>query len=58
MTLKDERPGEVGAQYITGEEQRHSSRRKEEAEPKRNSAQLWMWLVTEVKSDAIKNNIA
>ena len=24
----------------------------------KNNAQLWMWLVMEVKSDAVKNNIA
>ena len=35
MTLKDELPRLVGAQYATGEEQRNSSRRNEEAEPKR-----------------------
>ena len=34
MTLKDELPRLVGAQYATGEEQRNSSRRNEEAEPK------------------------
>ena len=34
MTLKDELPKTVGAQYATGEEQRNSSRRNEEAEPK------------------------
>ena len=34
MTLKDELPRSVGAQYATGEEQRNSSRRNEEAEPK------------------------
>ena len=33
-TLKDELPRSVGAQYTTGEEQRNSSRRNEEAEPK------------------------
>ena len=33
MTLKDELPRLVGAQYVTGEEQRNSSRRNEEAEP-------------------------
>ena len=33
-TLKDELPRLVGAQYITGEEWRNSSRRNEEAEPK------------------------
>ena len=35
MTLKDEPPRLVGAQYATGEEQRKSSRKHEEAEPKR-----------------------
>ena len=34
MTLKDELPRLVGAQYATGEEQRNSSRKNEEAEPK------------------------
>ena len=34
MTLKDEVPRLVGAQYATGEEQRNSSRRNEEAETK------------------------
>ena len=57
-TLKDELPRSVGAQYATGEEWRNSSRKNEEDEPKKNSAQLGMYLVIEVKSDAIKNNIA
>ena len=35
MTLKDELPRSTSAQYATGEEQRNSSRRNEEAEPKR-----------------------
>ena len=34
MTLKDELPRSVGAQCATGEEQRNSSRRNEETEPK------------------------
>ena len=33
-TLKDELPRSVGVQYATGEEQRNSSRRNEEPEPK------------------------
>ena len=33
-TLKDELPRLVGARYATGEEQRYSSRKNEEAEPK------------------------
>ena len=34
MTLKDELPRSVGAQYATAEEQRNSSGKNEEAEPK------------------------
>ena len=34
MTLKDELPRSVGAQYATGEEWRNNSRKNEEAEPK------------------------
>ena len=46
MTLKDELPSLVGAQYATGEEWRKNSRRNEEAEPSRNNAQfgcVWWW---------------
>ena len=35
MTLKDELPRSVGAQYATGEELRNNSRKNEETEPKR-----------------------
>ena len=35
MTLKDELPRSIGAQYATGEEWRNKSRKNEEAEPKR-----------------------
>ena len=34
MTLKDELPRSVGAQYTTGEEWRNDSRKNEEMEPK------------------------
>ena len=34
MTLKDELPRSVGAQYATGEEWRNNSRKNEEMEPK------------------------
>ena len=34
LTLKDELPMSIGAQYATGEEQRNNSRKKEETEPK------------------------
>ena len=58
MTLKDELPRSVGAQYATGVEWRNNSRKYEKVEPKQKHAQLWMWLVMEIKSDAVKNNIA
>ena len=44
MTLKDELPRSVGAQYVTGEEWRNSSRKKEKAEPKWK--QCWVVDVT------------
>ena len=34
MKLEDEPPRSVGVQYATGEEQRNSSKKKEEAKPK------------------------
>ena len=34
MTLKDELPMSVGAQYATGEEWRNNSRKNKETEPK------------------------
>ena len=64
MTLKDELPRLVGAQYGTGEERRNSSRRNEEDEPKQKltnkqkNNQLWMCLVVKVKSNAVKSNSA
>ena len=40
MTLKDELPRSVGAQYATGEEWRNSSRKNEEMEPKQKQYPL------------------
>ena len=57
-TLKDELPGSIGAQYATGDQWRNNSRKNEETEPKQKQHQLWMWLVIEAKSEAVKNNIA
>ena len=34
MTLKDELPGSVGAQYATEEEGRNNSKKNEKTEPK------------------------
>ena len=57
MTLKDELPRSVGAQYATEEHWRNNSRKNEETEPKRKQTQLWMCLLLKIKSDAV-NNIA
>ena len=56
-TLKDELPRLIGAQYASGEEWRNNSRKNEETEPKQNNTQLWVSLVMEVKSNAVKSNI-
>ena len=61
MPLKDEPFNLEGVQYATEEEQRaitNSSRKNEAAGPKQKGRTVWMWLVGEVKSDAIKNSIA
>ena len=41
MTLKDELPISVGAQYATGDQRRSNSRKNEEIAPNENNAQLW-----------------
>ena len=56
MTLKDELPRLVGAQYATGDQWRNNSRKNEETEPKQKQ-QLWMWQVIEAKSNAVKTNL-
>ena len=53
MTLKDKLPRSVGAQHATGEELRNNSKKNEEMEAKQNNFQVWMWLVMEVKADAV-----
>ena len=58
-TLKDEYPQLVDAQYAIGDQWRNNSRKNEETKTKqKKSTKLWMELVMEVKSDAVKNNIA
>ena len=57
-TLKEESPGSVGAQYATGDQWRNNSRKNEGMDQSKNNTQLWMWLVIEANSDAVKSNIA
>ena len=42
MTLKDELPRTVGAQYATGDQWRNCSRKDEEADSRHKQHQLWM----------------
>ena len=57
--LKEEFPRSVGAQYATGDQWRNNSRKNEGMEPKKKTnTQLWMGLVIEARSDAVKGNIA
>ena len=52
-TLKDEH-----AQYATGDQWRNNSRKNEDMEPKlKQHPKLWMGLVMEVNSTAVKSNI-
>ena len=57
-TLKDELPRLVGAQNATGDQWRNNSERMKRWSHTKNNTQLWMLLVMEVKSDAVKSNIA
>ena len=56
-TLKDELPGSTGAKYATGEEQRNNSSKNEETEPKQKQCPV-VDVTGDIKSDAVKNNIA
>ena len=57
ITLKDELPRSVGTQYATGEEWRNNPRKNEEMDQsKKKNAQVWMCLMVEVKSNAVKKN--
>ena len=43
VTLKDELPRSVHAQYTTGDQWRNNSRENEETAPKQSNTLLWMW---------------
>ena len=58
MTLKDELPRLVGAQYATAEEWRNKSRKNEEMETKQKQHPVVDVMEMEVKFNAVKSNIA
>ena len=54
MTLKDELPRLVGAQYATGDQWRNNSRKNEETEPKQKQHPVVNVSSDRVKSDAVR----
>ena len=56
--MREELPRSVGAQYATGDQWRNNSRKNEGVGQSKNNIQLWMELVIEARSDAVKSNIA
>ena len=57
-TLKDELPRSVGAHYATVDQWRNNSKRMKRWSQSKTNTQLWMCLVIEARSDAVKSNIA
>ena len=58
MTLKDELPRLVGANMLLEKSGEITPERMKRQSQSENNGHLWMWLMTEVMSDAVKNNIA
>ena len=56
--LKGELPRSVGAQYAPGDQWRITPERMKGWSQRKNNTQLWMRLVIEARSNAVKNNIA
>ena len=58
MTLKDELPRWVGAQYPTGDQWRNNSGKNEVRQPKKKQHPVVDVTVMEARSNAVKSNIA
>ena len=58
MTMNDEIPRSVGAQYSTGDQWRNNFRKNEETEPKQKQHPVVDVTVMEARSNAVKSNIA
>ena len=56
-TLKDKLPRSVDAQYATEKSEEIIPERMKGWSQSKNNTQLWMWLVIEARSDAVKSNI-
>ena len=57
-TLEDKLPRSAGAQYATGDQWRNNFRKNAETEPKQKQHPVVDGTGNEVKSNAVKNNIA
>ena len=58
MTLKDELPRSVGAQYASGDQWRNNSRKNEGMDPKQKQYPVVDVTGDRTRSDAVKSNIA
>ena len=58
MTLKDELPRSVGAQYATGDQWRNNFRKNEETEPRQKQFPVVYMTGDRSKVQCCKNNIA
>ena len=58
MTLKDELPRLVGANMLLEKSGEITPERMKRQSQSENNAWLWVWLLMEVKSDAVKTSIA
>ena len=58
MTLKDELPRSICAQYVLREEWRNNSRKNEEIEPNQKQHRVVDVTVMQARSDAVKSNTA
>ena len=56
--LKEELPRSVRAQNATGDQWKITPETMKGWSQSKNNTQLWMWLVIEVRSDALESNIA
>ena len=57
-TLKDELPRSVGAQMLLEISGEITPERRKGWSQSKNNAELWMRLVTDARSNAVKSNIA
>ena len=55
--LKEELPRSVGAQHATGDQWEITPERMKGWSQSKNNTPLWMGLVIEARSDAVKSNI-